>query len=108
MVNGHLEGEPQARSERISGAVGEGRSGRTRARRYVVGSRPRLRVVVALAGLGLVAGCSSASSGAGSPAARGLASPAKSGPLVVPPFAPFERPGPAHRPEGPSGQIAGA
>ncbi len=83
MVNGHLEGEPQARSERISGVVGEGRSGRTRARRYGVGSRPRLRVVVALAGLGLVAGCSSASSGAGSPAATGLASPAKSGSLLA-------------------------
>ncbi len=106
MVNGHLEGEPQARSERISGVVGEGRSGRTRARRYVVGSRPRLRVVVALAGLGLVAGCSSASSGAGSPAATGLASPAKSGSLVVASFAPFSGPDASYGPEEASGMIA--
>src|SRR5260370_24209202 len=103
MVNGTLEGERQARSERISGVVGEGRSGRTRARRYVVGSRPRLRVVVALAGLGLVAGCSSASSGAGSPAATGLASPAKSGSLVVASFAPLSGPDASSGPAEASG-----
>src|SRR5216683_2049211 len=88
----------------VNGAAG--RSRKSRARRYVVGSRPRLRVVVALAGLGLVAGCSSASSGAGSPAATGLASPAKSGSLVVASFAPFSGPDASYGPEGSSGMIA--
>ncbi len=103
-MNRYFRSEPQAGSgKRISGAVA-GRSGRSGAR------RPRLRVMVAaLAGLGLVAGCgSAASSGAGSPssAATGLASPAKSGSLVVATFAPYSGPDASYGPEEASGMIA--
>src|SRR5260370_37021870 len=105
MGSGEVGGGGEARVERIGGVGGEGRSGRPRARRFIVGSRPRLRVVVALAGLGLVAGCSSASSGAGSPAATGLASPAKSGSLVVASFAPFSGPDASYGPEEAVGSV---
>src|SRR5215467_4161346 len=107
MTHRHFARELQAvLGKRISGAR-VGSSGRIRAR------RPRLPVMVAvLAGLGLVAGCSSsASPGAGaspsaSAAATGLASPAKSGSLVVASFAPYSGPDASYGPEGASGMIA--
>ncbi|HYK29685.1 MAG TPA: ABC transporter substrate-binding protein, partial [Streptosporangiaceae bacterium] len=107
MTHRHFARELQAAlGKRISGAR-VGSSGRIRAR------RPRLPVMAAvLAGLGLVAGCSSsASPGAGaspsaSAAATGLASPAKSGSLVVASFAPYSGPDASYGPEGASGMIA--
>ena len=75
------------------------------------GRRPRLPVMAAvLAGLGLVAGCSSSASpgasSSASAAATGLASPAKSGSLVVASFAPYSGPDASYGPEGASGMIA--
>src|SRR5215831_1063632 len=105
MTHRHFARELQAAlGKRISGAR-VGSSGRIRPRRL------RLPVMAAvLAGLGLVAGCSSsASPGAGaspSAAATGLASPAKSGSLVVASFAPYSGPDASYGPEGASGMIA--
>lgn len=73
--------------------------------------RPRFRAAVALAGLGLVAGCSSAASSGSSAsssqaASTGLANPAKSGSLVVASFAPYSGPDASYGPEEASGMIA--
>ena len=105
MRDRYFEREPQASSGKRIIKAALGRSWRTR------GRRPRLPVIAAvLAGLGLVAGCSSsASPGASSSpsaAATGLASPAKSGSLVVATFAPYSGPDASYGPEGASGMIA--
>jgi len=100
----------QAGAERkpVRGALNRCRE--SRARRCAMGSRPRPRVIAALAVLGLAAGCgSAASSGASSSpssAPTGLAGSAKSGSLVVATFAPYSGPDASYGPEEASGMIA--
>jgi branched-chain amino acid transport system substrate-binding protein len=101
MIRSYLARELQAESENRIVMVAAGRSRMSRARRPVV------RAAVALAGLGLVAGCgSAASSGPSSSPAAGPASPAKSGSLVVATFAPYSGPDASYGPEEASGMIA--
>jgi branched-chain amino acid transport system substrate-binding protein len=101
MIHSYFERELQAESENRIVMVAAGRSRMSRAR------RPVLRAAVALAGLGLVAGCgSAASSGSSSSPAAGLASPVKSGSLVVATFAPYSGPDASYGPEEASGMIA--
>ena len=75
------------------------------------GGRPVLAAVAALAGLGLVAGCSSAAapaagSSSSSSVSTGPAASAKSGSLVVATFAPYSGPDASYGPEEASGMIA--
>ena len=76
---------------------------------HVASGQGRLAVMAALAGLGLVAGCSSAAtpgSSSSSPVSTGPSGPAKSGSLVVASFAPYSGPDASYGPEGASGMIA--